>query len=118
MFHQPERRNFSLESVLTISLYTDSQLLQLLLKASQDKRFVCEEAEKALDAMARLTPPLPLLKKLQSYVNHKNLRVRAKAAVAIAKCISVTVIITSFCNQERTSVKISKFLIYLFLSGY
>ncbi|VAH68348.1 unnamed protein product [Triticum turgidum subsp. durum] len=64
----------------------DKLLLQLLLKASQDKRFVCEEAEKAMRAMATSMPPLPLLKKLKSYVHHANLRVRAKAAVAMAHC--------------------------------
>ncbi|KAF8762474.1 hypothetical protein HU200_009442 [Digitaria exilis] len=58
----------------------------LLLKASQDKRFVCEEAEKAMRAMAASMPPLPLLKKLKTYVHHANLRVRAKAAVAISHC--------------------------------
>ncbi|KAL5221746.1 hypothetical protein ABZP36_026459 [Zizania latifolia] len=63
-------------------------LLQLLLKASQDKRFVCEEAEKAMRAMAASMPPLPLLKKLKSYVHHANLRVRAKAAVAMSHCAS------------------------------
>jgi heparan-alpha-glucosaminide N-acetyltransferase len=64
----------------------DKLLLQLLLKASQDKRFVCEEAEKAMRAMATSMPPLPLLRKLKSYVHHANLRVRAKAAVAMAHC--------------------------------
>uniref|UniRef100_A0A453GFN8 TOG domain-containing protein n=1 Tax=Aegilops tauschii subsp. strangulata TaxID=200361 RepID=A0A453GFN8_AEGTS len=64
----------------------DKLLLQLLLKASQDKRFVCEEAEKAMRAMATSMPPLPLLKKLRAYVHHANLRVRAKAAVAMAHC--------------------------------
>lgn len=64
----------------------DKLLLQLLLKASQDKRFVCEEAEKAMRAMAASMPPLPLLKKLKAYVHHANLRVRAKAAVAISHC--------------------------------
>jgi hypothetical protein len=64
------------------------QLLQLLLKASQDKKFVCEEAEKAMRAMAASMPPLPLLKKLKAYVRHANLRVRAKAAVAIAHCVT------------------------------
>lgn len=77
-----------------ISTFEDSKafdqlLLQLLLKASQDKRFVCEEAQKALDSMACHTSPLPLLKKLQTYVHHANLRVRAKAAVAISKCLSI-----------------------------
>ncbi|GJN16840.1 hypothetical protein PR202_gb03864 [Eleusine coracana subsp. coracana] len=66
----------------------DKLLLQLLLKASQDKKFVCEEAEKAMRAMAASMPPLPLLKKLKAYVRHANLRVRAKAAVAIAHCAS------------------------------
>ncbi|CAM0884562.1 unnamed protein product [Alopecurus aequalis] len=64
----------------------DKLLLQLLLKASQDKRFVAEEAEKAMRAMATSMPPLPLLKKLKAYVHHANLRVRAKAAVAMAHC--------------------------------
>ena len=64
----------------------DRLLLQLLLKASQDKRFVCEEAEKAMRAMATSMPPLPLLRKLKAYVHHANLRVRAKAAVAMAHC--------------------------------
>ena len=47
---------------------------------------MCEEAEKAMRAMATSMPPLPLLKKLKSYVHHANLRVRAKAAVAMAHC--------------------------------
>ncbi|XP_078159267.1 ARM repeat superfamily protein isoform X1 [Carex rostrata] len=68
------------------NLAFDSLLLQLLLKASQDKRFVCEEAEKALEAMATSISPLPLLNKLHSFVTHSNLRIRAKAAVAISKC--------------------------------
>ncbi|KAJ8509741.1 hypothetical protein OPV22_000175 [Ensete ventricosum] len=63
-------------------------LLQLLLKASQDKRFLCDEAEKALEKMAVSVSPLPLLKELQSYVHHANHRVRAKAAVAMSKCVS------------------------------
>lgn len=66
----------------------DKLLLQLLLKASQDKRFVCEEAEKAMRAMATSMPPLPLLRKLKAYVHHANLRVRAKAAVAMAHCVA------------------------------
>jgi heparan-alpha-glucosaminide N-acetyltransferase len=66
----------------------DKLLLQLLLKASQDKRFVAEEAEKAMRAMATSMPPLPLLRKLKAYVHHANLRVRAKAAVAMAHCVA------------------------------
>eukprot|EP00897_Mesotaenium_endlicherianum_P006489 jgi/Mesen1/5869/ME000298S05122 len=63
--------------------HLDTLLLQLLLKASQDKKFVCEEADRALLAMtSSLTPP-ETLKKLQPYAAaHKNPRVRAKATVS------------------------------------
>ncbi|KAK4783556.1 hypothetical protein SAY86_007930 [Trapa natans] len=44
------------------------QLLQLLLKASQDKKFVCEEADRALNSMVASLTPLPLLHKLRAYV--------------------------------------------------
>ncbi|KAK6153217.1 hypothetical protein DH2020_012856 [Rehmannia glutinosa] len=60
-------------------------LLQLLLKACQDKKFVCEEADKALLAMVEAMAPLALLHKLSAYVGHSNLRVRAKAAISISK---------------------------------
>jgi hypothetical protein len=63
-------------------------LLQLLLKASQDKKFVCEEAEKALGSMVGSMTPLPLLQKLRVSVSHTNLRIRAKAAVSLSKCVS------------------------------
>lgn len=66
----------------------DQLLLQLLLKASQDKRFVCEEADKALNSMVGSLTPLPLLQRLRAYVKHGNLRVRAKAAVSISNCVS------------------------------
>ncbi|KAI6693049.1 hypothetical protein NL676_020759 [Syzygium grande] len=66
----------------------DQMLLQLLLKASQDKRFVCEEADRALSTMVGSLTPLPLLHKLRPYVSHFNLRVRAKAAVSISNCVS------------------------------
>ncbi|WVZ17966.1 hypothetical protein V8G54_005288 [Vigna mungo] len=66
----------------------DGLLLQLLLKASQDKRFVCEEADRALGSMVSSMTPLPLLQKLRVYVSHKNLRVRAKAAVSLSNCVS------------------------------
>ncbi|KAL3654626.1 hypothetical protein CASFOL_001611 [Castilleja foliolosa] len=61
-------------------------LLQLLLKACQDKKFVCEEAERALLAMVEAMAPLPLLQKLSAYVGHSNLKDRAKAAIFISKC--------------------------------
>ncbi|KAL2229759.1 crescerin-1 [Sesamum indicum] len=63
-------------------------LLQLLLKASQDKKFVCEEADRALLAMGEVMSPLPLLHKLGLYAGHTNLRVRAKAAISISNCVS------------------------------
>ncbi|GMI72150.1 hypothetical protein like AT4G15830 [Hibiscus trionum] len=66
----------------------DRLLLQLLLKASQDKKFVCEEADRSLKAMANSIAPLLLLKKLGGYVNHRNLRVRAKAAVSFSNSVS------------------------------
>lgn len=64
------------------------QLLQLLMKASQDKKFVCEEADKALNTMVNSVARLPLLRKLQTYVRHTNPRVRAKAAVSTSNCVS------------------------------
>ncbi|KAK7329439.1 hypothetical protein VNO77_23608 [Canavalia gladiata] len=66
----------------------DGMLLQLLLKASQDKRFVCEEADRALGSMVGSMTPLPLLRKLRLCVSHTNLRVRAKAAVSLSNCVS------------------------------
>ncbi|KAK9161558.1 hypothetical protein Syun_007899 [Stephania yunnanensis] len=66
----------------------DQLLLQLLLKASQDKRFVCDEADKALHVMVGTTHVLHLLRKLRAYVSHANMRVRAKAAVCISDCVS------------------------------
>lgn len=65
----------------------DHLLLQLLLKASQDKKFVCEEAERTLQKMTSLLAPLPLLHKLQACVSHTNPKVRAKAAISISNCI-------------------------------
>ncbi|KAJ1407649.1 CLASP N-terminal domain [Sesbania bispinosa] len=66
----------------------DGLLLQLLLKASQDKKFVCEEAERALGSMVGSMTPLPLLQKLRTCVSHTNLRIRAKAAVSLSNCVS------------------------------
>ncbi|KAB5545351.1 hypothetical protein DKX38_013463 [Salix brachista] len=72
----------------SISDAFDNLLLQLLLKASQDKKFVCEEADKALNAMVKSMTPLPLLNKLKPYVSHVNLRIRAKAAISISNFVS------------------------------
>ncbi|CAM8988539.1 unnamed protein product [Rhodiola kirilowii] len=76
-----------LDETLTAESF-DQLLLQLLLKASQDKKFVCEEAERALKSMVVSMNPLPLLHKLQKYVNHTNPRIRAKASVSFSNCIS------------------------------
>ncbi|PRQ53592.1 hypothetical protein RchiOBHm_Chr2g0168241 [Rosa chinensis] len=59
---------------------TNLCLLQLLLEASQDKTFVCEEADKVLRAVVKYLTTLPLLK---GYVSHAHLKVRAKAAISI-----------------------------------
>lgn len=72
----------------TTSDALDQMLLQLLLKASQDKKFVCEEAEKALKIMVDSIAPLPMLQKLGVYGTHANPRVRAKAAVSLSQCVS------------------------------
>ncbi|MCO5548393.1 hypothetical protein L7F22_001850 [Adiantum nelumboides] len=66
----------------------DPLLLQLLLKASQDKRFVCEEAEKALIAMTSWISPNPLLLKLQPCLQHRNPKVRAKASSCVCRSVS------------------------------
>ncbi|OVA18546.1 CLASP N-terminal domain [Macleaya cordata] len=65
----------------------DPLLVQLLLKSSQDKRFVCEAAERALVAMTTRVSPILLLPKLQPYLKHKNPRIRAKASMCF--CWSV-----------------------------
>lgn len=72
-------------SYISLSLL---QLLQLLLKAAQDKKFVCEEADKTLLAVVKSMAPLPLLHKLGAYAGHSNPRIRAKAAVSISNCVS------------------------------
>ncbi|KAL9265534.1 TOG array regulator of axonemal microtubules protein 1-like protein [Drosera capensis] len=69
------------------SLAFDQLLLQLLLKASQDKRFLCEEAEKSLNAMVQSFSALPLLHKLKAHARHTNPRVRAKVATSISNCV-------------------------------
>ncbi|CAK8531700.1 unnamed protein product [Lathyrus sativus] len=79
-------------------------LLQLLLKASQDKRFVCEEAERALGSMVGSMTPLSLLQKLRVSVSHKNLRIRAKAAVSLSKCVSKMV------NEEMEEFGMEKLI--------
>eukprot|EP00250_Pteridium_aquilinum_P014549 c22056_g1_i1 orf=447-1631(-) len=63
-------------------------LLQLLLKASQDKKFVCEEAERSLEVMTACLPPASLLVQLQPFVTHRNPRVRAKAVSCLYRSVA------------------------------
>ncbi|XP_077222745.1 uncharacterized protein LOC143856425 [Tasmannia lanceolata] len=65
----------------------DPMLVQLLLKSSQDKRFVCEAAERALITMTTWVSPTLLLPKLHPYLKHKNPRIRAKASMCICRSV-------------------------------
>ncbi|CAN1195881.1 TOG array regulator of axonemal microtubules protein 1 [Linum perenne] len=65
----------------------DPLVLQLLLKSSQDKRFVCEAAEKALMAMTTSVSPTLLLQKLQPHLYSKNPRIRAKASIYFCRSV-------------------------------
>ncbi|KAL1205966.1 hypothetical protein V5N11_018043 [Cardamine amara subsp. amara] len=65
----------------------DPLLTQLLLKSSQDKRFVCEAAEKALTAMTKYVSPTLLLPKLQPCLKNRNPRIRAKASLCFSRSV-------------------------------
>ncbi|KAL5222642.1 hypothetical protein ABZP36_027355 [Zizania latifolia] len=65
----------------------DPLLVQLFLKASQDKRFVCEAAEAALISMTSWIAPSALLPKMQPYLKNRNPRIRAKASVCFSKSV-------------------------------
>ncbi|KAG6659461.1 hypothetical protein I3843_03G033400 [Carya illinoinensis] len=65
----------------------DPLLTQLLLKSSQDKRFVCEAAERALVAMTKWVSPVLLLPKLQPYLKNRNPRIRAKASMCFCRSV-------------------------------
>ncbi|GJX94168.1 putative armadillo-like helical, CLASP domain, TOG domain-containing protein, partial [Tanacetum coccineum] len=65
----------------------DPLLVVLLLKSSQDKRFVCEAAEKALIALTIWVSPVLLLPKLQPYLKNRNPRIRAKASLCVSRCV-------------------------------
>ncbi|ESQ49958.1 hypothetical protein EUTSA_v10021113mg [Eutrema salsugineum] len=65
----------------------DPLLTQLLLKSSQDKRFVCEAAEKALVAMTTHVSPTLLLPKLQPCLKNRNPRIRAKASMCFSRSV-------------------------------
>ncbi|KAK3006712.1 hypothetical protein RJ639_017809 [Escallonia herrerae] len=65
----------------------DPLLVQLLLKSSQDKRFVCEAAERALIAMTTWVSSNLLLPKLQPYFKNRNPRIRAKASMCFSRSV-------------------------------
>lgn len=69
------------------SSYSSVQLVQLLLKASQDKKFVCEAAERALISMTTWVSPSLLLPKLQPYLKNRNPRIRAKASMCFGRSV-------------------------------
>ncbi|URE21862.1 CLASP N terminal [Musa troglodytarum] len=65
----------------------DPLLVQLLLKSSQDKRFVCEAAEAALIAMTTWISPMLLLPKLLPHLTNRNPRIRAKASMCFSRSV-------------------------------
>nr|XP_043616807.1 uncharacterized protein LOC122588702 [Erigeron canadensis] len=65
----------------------DPLLVVLLLKSSQDKRFVCEAAEKALISLTMWVSPVCLLPKLQPYLKNRNPRIRAKASLCVSRSV-------------------------------
>lgn len=65
----------------------DPPLAQLLLKSSQDKRFVCDASETALIAMTTWISPSLLLPKLQPYLKNRNPRIRAKASMCFSRSV-------------------------------
>ncbi|XP_039067020.1 uncharacterized protein LOC120212901 isoform X2 [Hibiscus syriacus] len=67
--------------------FLDPLLVQLLLKSSQDKRFVCEAAERALETLTTLVFPVSLLPKLQPHLKNRNPRIRAKASTCFSRSV-------------------------------
>lgn len=82
------------------------QLVQLLLKSSQDKRFVCEAAEKALVAMTTSISPKLLLPKLQPYLKNRNPRIRAKASMCFSRSVPHMVRKTSHTHSSYFLIQI------------
>lgn len=77
---------FKVYGDLTVDLF-DPMLVQLLLKSSQDKRFVCEAAETALIAMTTWVSPSLLLPKLQPHLKNRSPRIRAKASMCFCRSV-------------------------------
>ncbi|GLT43455.1 hypothetical protein SLA2020_174010 [Shorea laevis] len=61
--------------------------VELLLKSSQYKKFVCEAAERALEAMTTWVSPIVLSPKLQPYLKNGNPRIRAKASMCFSRSV-------------------------------
>ncbi|KAJ9562563.1 hypothetical protein OSB04_007723 [Centaurea solstitialis] len=79
----------------------DPMLVQLLLKSSQDKRFVCEVAEKALITLTIWVSPVLLLPKLQPYFKNRNPRIRAKASMCFSRSVQRLILLRQYnivCN--------------------
>ncbi|KAI9078061.1 hypothetical protein K1719_039986 [Acacia pycnantha] len=68
--------------------FLEPLLVQLLLKSSQDKRFVCEAAERALISMTICISPTSLLPKLQPHLKNRNPRIRAKASMCFSRSVN------------------------------
>jgi hypothetical protein len=80
------------------------QLLELFLKSSQDKKFVCDTADEALRVMTANLSPAPLLEKLLPFTTHKSQRVRAKAMGAVYGSL---VRMVSFDEQAFEGAKVA-----------
>ncbi|KAL2523360.1 ARM repeat superfamily protein [Forsythia ovata] len=65
----------------------DPLLVQLLLKSSQDKRFVCEAAESSLIALTTWVSPILLLPKLEPFIKNRNPRIRAKDSMCVCRSV-------------------------------
>lgn len=69
----------SMADLLDVGNTSTSLLSQLLLKAaSNDKRFVVEEAVASLEEMAQSLSPLSVMNALMAYAEHKNPKVRGR----------------------------------------
>ncbi|KAJ3681279.1 hypothetical protein LUZ60_015768 [Juncus effusus] len=65
----------------------DNLLVQLFLKSSQDKKFVCEVAEAALVSMTNYVSASLLVPKLLPSLKNRNPRVRAKASLCFGRSV-------------------------------
>lgn len=66
----------------------DIVTLELLQKSTQDKKFVKDEAARALSAMITHVSPIPQLKALAPFAVHKSPKIRARATVSMLQAAS------------------------------